>query len=197
MKYNYTFWSSLPLLGFPQNVISMFTYAVINIRYEKISETCFSFVHVSVYCFDSRKQSSSFSSVFNMCLFYMHFRQEKALQSKMVIVRFSPRTVSPPRCHLKLPLQARATVLRARFFSARADKVLFCFGACRLSAEKRWAYVSEVSDKKSTSENFESEKQNDQLKKTEKKKLCQPHRIKNATRVCISMNQSVGRGNTQ
>ena len=52
---------------------------------------------------------------FNICPFYMHFQQENALQSDMVIVSFSPKTVSPS-CHLTLPLRARATVMSTRFF---------------------------------------------------------------------------------
>ena len=51
-----------------------------------------------------------------MCLFYMRFRQENALQSNMVIVPFSPKTVSSPRCPLTLPLRARATVMSTRFY---------------------------------------------------------------------------------
>ena len=65
------------------------------------------------------------SSVFNICLFYMHFRQENALQSNMVIVRFSPKTVSPPQCHLTLPLPVCATVMSMHFFfHARAIEKL-------------------------------------------------------------------------
>ena len=41
----------------PANVISMFTCAVINIHYEKLSGTCFLLADISIYCFDSWKQS--------------------------------------------------------------------------------------------------------------------------------------------
>ena len=51
---------------------------------------------------------------------------------------------------------------------SQTDKVLFCLGACRLSAENR-ERASEVSDEISTSQNFDSGKKN-QLKKKKKKK---------------------------
>ena len=55
---------------------------------------------------------------------------------------------------------------------SQTDKVVFCLGACRLSAENgERASRSKVSDKKLTSENFKIGK-NDQLtaKKQKKKK---------------------------
>ena len=50
----------------------------------------------------------------------MHFLQENAPQCNMEIVRFSPKTVSPPRCQMKLPLRAGATVTSTRFLHAGA-----------------------------------------------------------------------------
>ena len=67
--------------------------AAINTRHKKMSETSL-LAEILIYCFDLLKKSWWFSSIFNMCLFHMHVWQENALQSHMVIVRFSPKTVS-------------------------------------------------------------------------------------------------------
>ena len=77
-----------------------------------------------------------------MCLFYMYFRQENTLQSNMVIVRFSPKTVSPPRCYLMLPLRARATVMSTCFFHARAIEKFNILEARTIQCIAVWVHLS-------------------------------------------------------
>ena len=81
---------------------------------------------------------------------------------------------------------------------SQTDKLLFCLGACRLSAKN-----SERASLKSVTEirhpKILNRKKN-QLKKTARTKKEKPTASeykRRDTRVCISMNQSVGRGNTQ
>ena len=98
------------------DVISMFTCAVINIRLQKNMRDLF----FTCWHFNLLLWFLVIKFYFNMCLFYMHFRHENTLQSNMIIVHFSPKTVSPPCCHLTLPLRAYATVMSTCFFSCES-----------------------------------------------------------------------------
>ena len=85
MKYIHTFQLWTPLLSFPHR-------AVISTRYEKNVRgffTCWNF-HLLI----CGKSLDNLVLFFYMCLFHMHFWQENALQYNMVIVRFSPKTIS-------------------------------------------------------------------------------------------------------
>ena len=85
---------------------------------------------------------------------------------------------------------------------SQMDKVLFCLCAC-LSAENgeraSLRSVTKIQDqiilnrKKRSIKKTAKEKQ----KKNKKKKNASPEDKRHDTRACISMNQSVGRGNTQ
>ena len=57
---------------------------------KKYPVLAFLLADISSYCLDWDSHGN-LVLIFNTCLFYMYFRQENALQSNMVLVRFSPK----------------------------------------------------------------------------------------------------------
>ena len=109
-------------MSFPQNVISMFTFAPCCDQYT-LRKKCPGLLHqlkfrsAALIC---RKSLDNLVLFLNMCLIHMHFLQENALQCNMEIVQFSPKKGFPPCCQMTLPLRARATIRSTRFLHADA-----------------------------------------------------------------------------